>query len=99
MDTDRKILFVLALMMPLTIWFLAWKEGISKFPKREYPTKAVFAGNFMDGSLCRPEDFDGKVVLLYFYAVWAGPAQDEIQQTLLDLYQQYHGEGLEIIGV
>lgn len=98
METDRKILLLLALMIPLTIRFLVWKE-ISRFPQKEYPTKAVFAGNFMDGSPCKPEDFDGKVVLLYFFAVWAGPAQDEIQQTLLDLYQQYHGEGLEIIGV
>jgi len=43
-------------------------------------------------------DFQGKVILLNFWATWCSPCRQEIP-SLNDLYHQYKGEGLAVIGI
>jgi peroxiredoxin len=43
-------------------------------------------------------DFRGKVILLNFWATWCSPCRQEIP-GLNDLYHQYKGEGLAVIGI
>ena len=44
------------------------------------------------------KDFEGKVVLLNFWATWCGPCIMEIPD-FNDLYAKYQSEGFEILGV
>jgi len=43
-------------------------------------------------------DFRGKVILLNFWATWCAPCRQELP-GLNDLYHQYKGEGLAVIGI
>jgi len=52
----------------------------------------------VDGNNISVEQLRGKYVLIDFWATWCGPCKNEIP-GLLELYEQYHSKGFEIIGI
>jgi thiol-disulfide isomerase/thioredoxin len=57
-----------------------------------------FQGATPSGGLVSTADYKGKVVLVNFWATWAAPCKEDLPK-LKKLYAQYHGQGLEIVGV
>jgi|SRR5579863_701474 len=52
----------------------------------------------LNGQRVKLRDFRGKVVLLNFWATWCAPCRVEMP-WLVEFYQHYRAQGLEIIGV
>jgi len=52
----------------------------------------------IDGNLVSLDDYADKVVLIDFWATWCGPCLSELP-NVLDVYEQYHDQGFEIVGV
>jgi peroxiredoxin len=52
----------------------------------------------LDGRTAKLSDYRGKIVLLNFWATWCAPCRVEMP-ALMDLYDKYRAQGLEIIGV
>lgn len=52
----------------------------------------------LDGKSTKLSDFRGKAVLLNFWATWCGPCKIETP-WLVELQQQYAGQGLQVVGV
>ncbi|MBI4297256.1 MAG: redoxin domain-containing protein [Chloroflexi bacterium] len=52
----------------------------------------------LDGNSVSLSDFRGKVVLVNFWGTWCPPCRAEMPD-ILEIYQEYKGRGLEIIGV
>src|SRR5262249_48585603 len=52
----------------------------------------------LQGRMLSPADYEGKVLLVNFWATWCGPCRQEIPD-LIELYKQYHDQGMEILGV
>jgi cytochrome c biogenesis protein CcmG/thiol:disulfide interchange protein DsbE len=57
-----------------------------------------FTLNDLDGKPFRFSSTRGKVVILDFWATWCPPCRMEIPH-FVDLYRDYRGKGLEIVGV
>ena len=51
-----------------------------------------------DGDMISLEDVKGKVTIIDFWAAWCGPCRRE-NPNVVKIYEKYHDQGLEIIGV
>ena len=58
----------------------------------------VITGNTVQGKSFTSADWKGKVVLVDFWATWCPPCREELPR-IKKLYDDFHGQGLEIVGV
>jgi cytochrome c biogenesis protein CcmG/thiol:disulfide interchange protein DsbE len=62
------------------------------------PLAPDFSLKNLAGREVKLSDYQGKVVVINFWATWCGPCHMETP-WLVELHQQYHKQGLEIIGI
>ena len=61
-------------------------------------TRPEFAMQDIDGRIRNIRDWDGKVILLNFWATWCPPCRKEMPD-FIELQNEYGEQGLQIIGV
>lgn len=57
-----------------------------------------FAANDLDGNLRNIKEWDGKLILINFWATWCPPCIKEIPD-LIELQDEYGNQGFQIVGV
>ena len=57
-----------------------------------------FSATDVNGKAFKLSDFQGKVVILDFWATWCGPCRKGFP-TFVELYNEHKAEGLEVIGI
>jgi thiol-disulfide isomerase/thioredoxin len=76
----------------------AGQKGLAVLPIPAVGQPYPFALTDISGSAIESESLRGKVVLLDFWASWCFPCMEKMPK-LKALYDSYHGDGLEVIGV
>jgi thiol-disulfide isomerase/thioredoxin len=66
--------------------------------KQDFSQTARLAGITLEGNFFDIKSRRGKVVLVDFWATWCEPCREELPR-LKELYERYHADGLEIVGV
>ncbi len=95
----------ISIVFILIIAFLVMMFGVVRFVKVKSITKKKVFIPAPDFTLLNAQgeekslsDFKGKVVLLNFWATWCPPCKIEIPH-LVELYEEYKDDGLEVIGI
>lgn len=76
------------------------RDGLERSKKRLgiLGEKIEINGETLDGKKVNWADYEGKLVIVDFWATWCGPCIAEFP-NLREQYEQHHENGLEIIGV
>ncbi len=102
------LIFVIAIVLATTAGYFA-RQYLA--PPQDMPNAASkkigavigsqrpeFAMQDIDGKIRNIKDWDGKVILLNFWATWCPPCRKEMP-GFIELQKEYGDQGLQIVGV
>jgi thiol-disulfide isomerase/thioredoxin len=96
-QTKMKIIWLLVLVVASCYATFAQKQSIPIL-QRSLEQAPQFALKDVDGRTVRLSDYQGKVVLINFWATWCPPCRAEMPD-LVRLQREYAKQGLQIIGI
>lgn len=81
----------------LMLGLIIWSSG-SGFPDQSFPPAPDFRLIDLEGKTHTLSDYQGKILLINFWATWCPPCRAEIPD-FVEVYASKKSQGLEILGV
>jgi cytochrome c biogenesis protein CcmG/thiol:disulfide interchange protein DsbE len=89
----------ISILIPLALVLFVYagaEKAISL--NKDYPVAPDFTITDLFGNEISLSDYEGKVVLLNFWATWCAPCRAEIPD-FIEIYEKYRDKGLVILGI
>ncbi len=96
MTKTRLAVALTALAVLLVVAFVSFSRPAKKaLPENPVLAEALPA---LDGGTFQLADYDGKLLVLNFWATWCGPCRNEVPH-LIQIGREYRERGVEIVGL
>lgn len=99
MDSSKKsLLIATVILLALLSSYAAYRFSQIQQVQAQTNIRPEFAMKDINGEIRNIKEWDGKVILLNFWATWCPPCLKEIP-GFIELQEKYGDQGLQIIGV
>ena len=93
MCTKRRVHFILFFCFSLLVMSSLSGEARAAITLPEFSLQSV-----VDGKIVESKSFEGKALLITFFATWCPPCRQEIP-TLIQIHSEYGPQGFAVIGL
>ena len=99
MSSSNKSLLIAAIILVTTLSsYAAYRYSSIQEAKSQALIRPEFAMKDINGKIRNVKEWDGKVILLNFWATWCPPCLNEIP-GFIELQEEYGEQGFQIVGV
>ena len=80
-------------------YYISWEKARAVMEPKEMKKPVIpFSASLKNSNIITHKSFEGKLLLLNFWATWCAPCREELP-SMIQLYKEFKGKGLELLAI